>query len=106
MLSKEGDNVFFPTDLFPILEKLHYKLVLFEKDSTLQECVAGMCEQWWQDSWPRKEALLVQALPFLLARSLSATHKIDVHTVYSMRDGLTSLDFMHESSGDLKQLLR
>ncbi|GLJ04628.1 hypothetical protein SUGI_0000030 [Cryptomeria japonica] len=105
-MTTQRENGFSPADLFPTLEKLHGNLVLFDQDSALQECVAGMCEQWWRESWPRKEALLAQALPCLLAKSLSAARRIDVHRVYSMREGLASLDFTHESSGDLKQLLR
>lgn len=58
-------------DFFSTVHTLHDKLVLFEGDCVLQDCITAICEQWWRDSLPGKESLIAQSLPWLLAKSLS-----------------------------------
>lgn len=94
-----------PADLFSTVHTLHDKLVLFEGDCVLQDCITAICEQWWRDSLPGKESLIAQSLPCLLAKSLSVGRKIDVHRVYSMREAFTFFDFMDDSIDDLKHML-
>ncbi|KAH9314617.1 hypothetical protein KI387_023244 [Taxus chinensis] len=103
----EKEKGFFPPwDVFPVVQTLHEKLVLFEEDVALQDCVSGMCELWWRESWAGRESLIAQSLPCLLSKSLSAGRKIDVHRVYAMREAFTFFDFTDEESiHDLKHLL-
>lgn len=98
-------KVFTASDLLPAVSELHDNLVLFESDSNLLSEIANLCEEWWKEQLPGKEALISQSLPFLLSRSLTLKKKVDVHRVYSLREAFTLFDFEDESIEDLKLLL-
>ncbi|KAL6961354.1 hypothetical protein U1Q18_039122 [Sarracenia purpurea var. burkii] len=98
-------KVFSPSDLFPAVRELHDNLILFEADSVLLSEIASLCEEWWKEELPGREALISLSLPFLLSRSLTMKKKVDVHRVYVLREAFTSFDFEDESIEDLKLLL-
>ncbi|CAA6662981.1 unnamed protein product [Spirodela intermedia] len=96
---------FSPPDFLPCVRSLHDCLILFETDDELLLEVASLCEKWWKEKLPEREALISQSLPFLLSRSLTMNKKTYVHRVYAMRDAFLLFDFHDESIEDLKLLL-
>ncbi|KAG6728987.1 hypothetical protein I3842_01G004800 [Carya illinoinensis] len=100
-------KAFLASDLFPVACALHDNLILFESEegSVLLSEIASLCELWWKENLPGREALISQSLPFLLSKSLTLKRKVDVHRVYSLRDAFNLFDFEDESIEDLKLLL-
>ncbi|KAK3016523.1 hypothetical protein RJ639_006846, partial [Escallonia herrerae] len=98
-------RAFSPADLLPAVSELHDNLILFESDSILLSEIANLCEEWWKEELPGREALISQTLPFLLSRSLTLKKKVDVHRVYALREAFNLFDFEDESIEDLKLLL-
>ncbi|KAK2983287.1 hypothetical protein RJ640_030566 [Escallonia rubra] len=98
-------KAFSPADLLPAVSELHDNLILFESDSILLSEIANLCEEWWKEDLPGREALISQTLPFLLSRSLTLKKKVDVHRVYALREAFNLFDFEDDSIEDLKLLL-
>ncbi|KAK3020809.1 hypothetical protein RJ639_047681 [Escallonia herrerae] len=98
-------KAFSPADLLPAVSELHDNLILFESDSILLSEIANLCEEWWKEELPGREALISQTLPFLLSRSLTLKKKVDVHRVYALREAFNRFDFEDDSIEDLKLLL-
>lgn len=100
-------KAFSASDLLPCARALHDNLILFEseEDSALLSEIASLCEEWWKESFPGREALISQYLPFLLSKSLTLKRKVDVHRVYVLREAFCLFDFEDDSIEDLKFLL-
>ncbi|KAL6013092.1 hypothetical protein ACLOJK_003582 [Asimina triloba] len=96
---------FQPSDLLECVRALHNGLIHFEADSALMLEIAGLCEEWWKEGLPGREALISQSLPFLLSRSLTVGKKVDIRRIYTLREAFSFFDFEDASIEDLKMLL-
>lgn len=98
-------KVFSPSDLLACARNLHDNLVLFEFDEVLMSEIACLCEEWWKEDLPEREALISLSMPLLLSRSLTLKRKVDVHRVYALREAFTCFDYDDESIEDMKRFL-
>jgi len=97
-------------EVFAVAELLHSVLFSLHscgsKGLQVQATIASICETWWLQRFVDREAMVVQLLPFLVARSLdAAAQKSDVKRLFVIRDAFGVLDFDNESIAYLKSIL-
>lgn len=97
-------------EVFSVAELLHSILLSLHscgvKGIQVQTTIASLCETWWLQRFVDREAMVVQLMPFLLAKTLDASaQKPDVKRIFQVRDALGVLDFENGSIAYLKSLL-
>lgn len=97
-------------EVFSVAELLHGVLLSLHscgiKGIQVQTTIASLCETWWLERFVDREAMVVQLMPFLVAKTLdAAAQKSDVKRLLQIRDALAVLDFENESILYLKSLL-
>ena len=92
-------------ELCELAASLHDVLLSLEGEGELQEAIASLCEAWWANETPNREALAPQCVPYVLAKALDSGRLADVKRCYAMRDALALFDYDDESIGSLKLLL-
>lgn len=110
--SADNDRKRYPVmdEVFAVAELLHGVLFSLHscgsKGVQVQATIATLCETWWQQRFVDREAMVVQLMPFLAAKSLdTSAQKADVKRLFLIRDALGVLDFENESIAYLKSLL-
>lgn len=97
-------------EVLTVAELLHDILLSLHSCGTkgmqVQAAIASLCETWWLQRFVDREAMVVQLMPFLVAKSLdNDAQKADVKRLFQIRDALGVLDFENESITYLKSLL-
>lgn len=97
-----------PDALLQTVGALHSILLMLHGTEAegLQAAIAAVCEQWWLQEKPGREAVITQLLPYLLVKSLEESARPrDVRRVWGMREALLILDFEDDSIESLTELL-
>ena len=98
------------TMMFETLSILHSMLFSIAAQSDEGEAVtviiARCCERWWVRNLPRKEELVTQLLPYLLASAMTENSTgADLKRLNGVRHALELLDFNHPTAATIKNLI-
>ena len=96
--------------MFDTLNALHSILFSIAEQSEEGEAVtviiARCCERWWTRNFQRKEELVTQLLPYLLASAMTeSSTAADLKRLNGVRHALALLDFDHPSAETIKNLI-
>lgn len=99
-----------PPKLQALVQCLHGSLlpltVLGEGGEATQTCILRLCEKYWLEGRPAREAVAAQMVPVLLLRSLTASARdADVKRVLAAKDALRVIDWRDPLSAPTKGLL-
>ena len=92
-----------PQSLLDLVGLLHEHLFELQEEPELQEEVVQICERWYLEKRPNREAFLPQLLPTLLLRSFEEDKS--PNRVFALRETLVLFDFGDDSAQGLKHLL-
>jgi hypothetical protein len=104
----EGPGKPFPAELLGAATALHDILLHLDgmQGMAVQSTIAKICEVWWLDGLPGAESLVTQLVPYSLAKALDDEGKdADVKRVHALREALLLLDWDHEDSVSLREML-